>query len=85
MSSATPWPSRVGLQNTLIVSLVQRSKTYPTSVLIGHKKSDGEAPVMLKLWGMQCTPSLLLLPGPLWPGVVGPDRIVFHIETMYLC
>ena len=29
------------------------------------KQSDGEAPVMLKLWGMQSTPSLSLLPGPL--------------------
>ena len=29
------------------------------------KQSDGEAPVMLKLWGMWCTPLLLSLPGPL--------------------
>ena len=27
------------------------------------KQSDGEVPVMLGLWGMQCTPSLTLLPG----------------------
>ena len=40
------------------------------------KQSDGEAPVMLKLWGMQSTPSLLFLPGPLWPGVVAPDRVL---------
>ena len=38
------------------------------------KQSDGEVPVMLELWGMQGTPSLLLLPSPLWPGVVAPDR-----------
>ena len=30
------------------------------------KQSDGKAPVMLELWGMQSTPSLPLLPGPLW-------------------
>ena len=25
---------------------------------------------------MQSTPSLPLLPGPLWPGVVAPDRVL---------
>ena len=29
------------------------------------KQSDGEVPVILELWEMQSTPSLLLLPGPL--------------------
>ena len=29
---------------------------------------------MLELWGMQSTPSLPLLPGPLWPRVVILDR-----------
>ena len=29
---------------------------------------------MLELWGMRGTPSLLLLPGPFWPGIVAPDR-----------
>ena len=38
------------------------------------KQSDGEAPAMLELWGMRSTPSLQLLPGPLWPGVVAPDK-----------
>ena len=38
------------------------------------KQSDGEVPVMLGPWGIQSTPSLPLLPGPLWPGVVPPDR-----------
>ena len=41
------------------------------------KQSDDEVPVMLELWGMQSTLSLPLLPGPLWPGVVAPDRILF--------
>ena len=40
------------------------------------KQSDGEVPVMLGLWGMQSTPSLPLLSGPLWPVVVAPDRAV---------
>ena len=34
------------------------------------KQSDIEVPVMLELWGMQSTPSLSLLPGPLWPRLV---------------
>ena len=38
------------------------------------KQSDGEVPVMLGLWGIRSTPSLPLLLGPLWPGVVAPDR-----------
>ena len=38
------------------------------------KKYDGEVPVILKLWGMRSTPSLPLLLGLLWPGVVAPDR-----------
>ena len=29
---------------------------------------------MLELWGMQSTPSLLSLPGLLWPAVVAPDK-----------
>ena len=29
---------------------------------------------MLGLYRMQSTPSLPLLPGPLWPGVVAPDK-----------
>ena len=31
---------------------------------------------MLELWGMRSTPSLLLLPDPLWPGMVVPDRFL---------
>ena len=38
------------------------------------KQSDGEVPVMLELWGLRSTPSLPSLPGPLWVGVVAPDR-----------
>ena len=39
------------------------------------KQSDGEVPLMLELWGMQSTPSLALLPGLLWPGMVALDRV----------
>ena len=40
------------------------------------KQSDDMVPVMLDLWGMQSTPSLLSLPGPLWPKVVAPNRVL---------
>ena len=40
------------------------------------KQFDGEVLVMLELWGMQSTPSLPLPPGPLWPGVVAPDKVL---------
>ena len=30
---------------------------------------------MLELWGMWSIPSLPLLSGPLWPGVVAPNRV----------
>ena len=43
------------------------------------KQSDGEVPVMLGLWGMRSTLSLPLLPGPLWPSVVAPDRVLFIV------
>ena len=39
-----------------------------------NKQSDGEVPAMLELWRMRSTPSLPSLPGPLWPGVVAPDK-----------
>ena len=33
------------------------------------KQYDGEAPLMLELWGRRSTPLLPLLQGPLWLGV----------------
>ena len=49
----------------------QRVSRYDT------KQSDAEAPVMLELWGMRSTPSLLSLPGPLWRRVVAPNRVLW--------
>ena len=40
------------------------------------KQADGEAPVILELWGMRSTPLLPSLPGPLRFGVVAPDRVL---------
>ena len=41
-----------------------------------NKQSDDEVLLMLELWGMQSIRSLPSLPGPLWPGVVVPDRVL---------
>ena len=58
------------------------------------KQSDGEVPMMLKLWGLRSTPSLSSLPGPLWPGMVAPDKgpiyglnriIPWFLEFTVLC
>ena len=67
-----PWPSQ---QNSLTKSL-QRGKTPNRCHGYNTKQSDGEAVVMLELWGMRSTPLLPLLPGPLWPGVVAPGRVL---------
>ena len=43
---------------------------------------------MLELWRMQSTPSLPSLPGPLWSGMIAPDRVLFMGQiglTVYLC
>ena len=57
--------------------LCRRVRTLPTNEcpVYDTKQSDNEVPVMRELWGMQSIPSLLSLPGPLWPGVVVPDRV----------
>ena len=40
---------------------------------------------MLEPWGMQSTPSLPLPPGPLWPGVVAPDRFPYMGQIELNC
>ena len=48
-------------------------ETFNCSVL--DMTSAGEAQV-LELWGIWSTPSLPLLLGPLWSGVVAPERVL---------
>ena len=38
--------------------------------------TDGEAPLILELWGMWSTPSVPSLPGPVWPEVIATDRVL---------
>ena len=76
----THFPNNSGEKDRYPIRLITQSAvavvyTLPTDECSGHdtKQSDGEVPVMLELWGIRSTPSLLSLPGPLWPGVVTPD------------
>ena len=72
----TPSPLGRGCRIHRIL-LCKEVRTPPQPVsLYDTKQSDGEAPVMLELWGVQSTPSLLSLPGPPWPVVVEPLRFI---------
>ena len=52
----------------------------PTNECPGYdtKQSDGEVPELLELWGMGRAPALPSLPGPLYPGVVAPDKLLIY-------
>ena len=82
------WPSQLELQNTPTVSL-QKARPLPHIECPGYdtKQSDGKAPVILELWGMQSSTSLPSLPSPLWRGVVAPDMVLSfgQTEAVYLC
>ena len=54
----------------------QRGKNSPPNEYLeyGTKQPDGEAPVILKLWRMWSTPSLISLQYPYWPGVIAPEK-----------
>ena len=49
------------------------------------KQSNGEAPVMLEFWGMKSTSSLPSHPGPTWPGVLAPNRVLSMGQTELNC
>ena len=40
---------------------------------------------MQELWGIRSTPSLPLLPGPLWPGEVTSDRAISIAYIELIC
>ena len=72
--------SRIGFLDT------PTAFTLPTNVCPGYNinQSDIEAPVMLELWGMRSTPSLLSLQDPLRPRVVAPYRSYLWIKQSCL-
>ena len=49
------------------------------------KKYNGEVSVILELWGMLSIPLLPLLSGPIWPGVVAPDRFLSVCQIELNC
>ena len=57
------------------INQLQGGKIPPTNECpaYGTKQSDGEALVILELWGMWSTPSFPSLAGPLWLRVVASD------------
>ena len=76
MSSAKKNSCPIGWGCRIHRLLLSRGEGPPPNECPGYdtKQSDGEVPAMLELWGMRSTSSLPSLPGPLWPGVVAPDR-----------
>ena len=60
-----------------------KSKNVLTFPILGDARivSDGDIPVIMELWGMQSTPSLPSLSGPLCPGVVARDRVLSIYES----
>ena len=72
MNSPVGWGRRIHRQHSL-----QTDKTHLNeNPVYDIKQSDGEAPVMLEFCEITSTFSLQSLPGPLWPGVVAPDRVL---------
>ena len=41
-----------------------------------NEQSHGDVSVMLELWRLRSTSSLLSPPSPLWPGAVATDRVL---------
>ena len=57
--------------------LCSGGKDFPNECPVyDTKQSDGEAPVMLELWGMRSTPSFPSFPGLLCPRVIATDRVL---------
>ena len=79
------WLSQLGLQNALWLHLSREVRHPNECPDYDTRKFDGEAPVMLELWGMWSTSSLPSLPGPLWAGVVASDRVLSMSQIELNC
>ena len=81
-------PSRRGEGGCKIHRLLLCGEVWPShNECSGYetRQCDGEAPLILELWGMWSTPLLPSLPGPLWPGVVAPERVLFMGQIELNC
>ena len=82
----THLPNRLG-ENCRINRLhLCRGLDTPPQQGYDTKQLDGEVPVILELWGIQSTPSLTSLSGPLWLTVVALDSVLslVQIELNYV-
>ena len=68
-------PSRLRLSNTPIASLQRGKISSNECPVYDIKPSHREVP-FLELWEIWSTPSLSVLPCPLWSRVVAPDRFL---------
>ena len=66
------FPSRLELWNTPTASPLREKTSSNECPACDTKQSDSEVPAMLGLWGIRIIRSLLLLQGPLWPGMLAP-------------
>ena len=79
-------PSQLELLNTPTTPLQSGKTPHPDDCPVyDSKQSDGEVTVMMELWGMRRTPSLPSLPGPLWLGMVAPDRVLSKDQKELNC
>ena len=69
-------PTKTGwrFRTTLTASLQKYMTPINKCPVYDTKQSDGEVPVMLELWGVRSIPWLPSLLGPLWPGVIAPNK-----------
>ena len=65
--------------------LMQRGKTPSMSLLDTTQDNLMMRLKMLELWRMRSNPSSPWLPGPLWPGLVAPDRALFMGQIELNC
>ena len=87
-SSMSPILIKFSTYRVSFVSLAQLGKIHHhPDECPGYntKQYDGEAPVMLELWGMQSSPLLPSLPCPLWPRVVALDRVLSMSQIELKC
>ena len=77
-------PRRLGLRNTL-TALFRGVRPPNECPVYDTKRSAGELPVMLEFYGMWNISSLPSLPGPIWPGVVTPERVLFMGQVELNC
>ena len=80
--ASTTYPVTLGCRIYLLILCI--GVRFPTNVcpIYDTKQSDGEAPVILELWGKRITPSLPSLPGPNYNTVLTMSQIELNCVLM---